>query len=79
MLANAPAALHKLVREKVVSSTLAIKEIRAHGGDKVLQSVLHDPVFGKLSICNIKAVHTALTPHSNVLDVGLTSRTDARA
>ena len=37
LLANAPAALHKLVREKVVSSTLAIEEIRAHGGDKALE------------------------------------------
>ncbi|WP_244869568.1 ParB N-terminal domain-containing protein [Paraburkholderia aspalathi] len=37
LLANAPTALHKLVRAKVVSSTLAIDEIRAHGGDKALE------------------------------------------
>ncbi|MFM0192395.1 ParB/RepB/Spo0J family partition protein [Paraburkholderia strydomiana] len=37
LLANAPAALHKLVREKVVSSTLAIEEIRAHGANKALE------------------------------------------
>ncbi|MGF7130498.1 ParB-like chromosome segregation protein Spo0J [Paraburkholderia sp. EB58] len=37
LLANAPAALHKLVRDKVVSSTLVIDEIRSHGGDKALE------------------------------------------
>lgn len=37
LLAHAPAALHKLVRDKVVSSTLAIDEIRAHGGDRALE------------------------------------------
>ncbi|MFM0355457.1 chromosome partitioning protein ParB [Paraburkholderia nemoris] len=37
LLANAPAGLHKLVRDKVVSSTLAIDEIRTHGGDKALE------------------------------------------
>ncbi|SOE69998.1 ParB-like nuclease domain-containing protein [Burkholderia sp. OK233] len=37
LLANAPAALHRLVRNKVVSSTLAIDEIRTHGGDKALE------------------------------------------
>ena len=37
LLANAPAALHKLVRDKVVSSTLAIEEIRTHGGEKALE------------------------------------------
>ncbi|CAE6880420.1 ParB/RepB/Spo0J family partition protein [Paraburkholderia domus] len=37
LLARAPAALHKLVRDKVVSSTLAIEEIRAHGGEKALE------------------------------------------
>jgi hypothetical protein len=37
LLANAPAALHKLVRDKVVSSTLAIEEIRVHGGEKALE------------------------------------------
>lgn len=37
LLAAAPAALHKLVRDKVVSSTLAIDEIRTHGGEKALE------------------------------------------
>jgi ParB-like chromosome segregation protein Spo0J len=37
LLARAPATLHKLVRDKVVSSTLAIEEIRAHGGEKALE------------------------------------------
>lgn len=117
LLALAPAALHKLVREKVVSSTLAIEEIRAHGGDKALerlqtaaqqvkaggkakvtkkaldkaaegkitstqakqllqalQSVLHDPVFGKLSPGTIAGVHAALAPHADLLDAVSTRR-----
>jgi hypothetical protein len=37
LLAQAPAALHKLVRDKVVASTLAIEEIRTHGGEKALE------------------------------------------
>ncbi|MFL9960440.1 transcriptional regulator [Paraburkholderia sediminicola] len=117
LLANAPAALHKLVRDKVVSSTLAIDEIRTHGGDKALerlqsaaaqakaggkakvtkkalakphtvksldpqakqllqalQSVLHDPVFGKLSPGTIAGVHAALTPHADLLDAVSTTR-----
>ncbi|WP_345889950.1 transcriptional regulator [Paraburkholderia sp. Cy-641] len=37
LLANAPAPLHKLVRDKVVASTLAIEEIRAHGPEKALE------------------------------------------
>lgn len=37
LLASAPAALHKLVRDKVISSTLAIDEIRTHGGEKALE------------------------------------------
>jgi hypothetical protein len=111
LLANAPEALHKLIRDKVVSSTLAIDEIRTHGGEKALerlqsaaaqakaggkakvtkkaldkpatrkvtdahakqllqalQSVLHDPVFGKLSPGTIAGVHSALTPHADLLD-----------
>jgi ParB-like chromosome segregation protein Spo0J len=115
LLANAPVALHKLIRDKVVSSTLAIEEVRAHGGEKALerlqtaaskakesgktkvtakalaaaapkplakqitevqakqllqalQSVLHDPVFGKLSPGTIAGVHAALTPLADLLD-----------
>lgn len=34
LLASAPAAIHKLVREKAVASTLAIEEIRKHGPEK---------------------------------------------
>ncbi|MDE1007544.1 MAG: transcriptional regulator [Paraburkholderia fungorum] len=118
LLAHAPAALHKLVRDKVVSSTLAIDEIRTHGGEKALerlqdaaaqakaggkakvtkkaldkapthkitdahakqllqalQSVLHDPVFGKLSPGTIAGVHAALTPHADLLDAVATKRT----
>jgi negative regulator of replication initiation len=41
LLANAPAALHKLIRDKVVASTLAIVEIRAHGADKALERLLN--------------------------------------
>ncbi|EIF32553.1 putative transcriptional regulator [Burkholderia sp. Ch1-1] len=37
VLAHAPAALHKLVRDKVVASTLAIEEIRTHGAAKALE------------------------------------------
>ncbi|SFJ79291.1 chromosome partitioning protein ParB [Paraburkholderia megapolitana] len=37
LLVNAPAGLHKLVRDKVVSSTLAIEEIRAHGTEKAME------------------------------------------
>ncbi|WP_257835044.1 pyridoxal phosphate biosynthetic protein PdxJ [Burkholderia glumae] len=40
LLAGAPAALHKLIREKAVSSTLAIEEIRAHGGDDALERLV---------------------------------------
>ena len=118
LLANAPAALHKLVRDKVISSTLAIDEIRTHGVDKALerlqsaaaqakeggkakvtkkalakplvhkindaqakqllqalQSVLHDPVFGKLSPGTIAGVHAALTPHADLLDAVSATRT----
>ncbi|AXE92888.1 ParB/RepB/Spo0J family partition protein [Paraburkholderia terricola] len=118
LLANAPLTLQELVRNKVVSSTLAIEEIRAHGGEKALerlqsaaaqakaggkakvtkkalakptahkvteahakqllqalQSVLHDPVFGKLSPGTIAAVHTALTPHADLLDAVPTGQT----
>jgi hypothetical protein len=117
LLVNAPAALHKLVRDKVVSSTLAIEEIRTHGAVKALerlstaaaqakaggkakvtkkalakpaahkisdaqakqllqalQSVLHDPVFGKLSPGTIAGVHAALTPHADLLDAVSTKR-----
>ncbi|ALP62374.1 ParB/RepB/Spo0J family partition protein [Paraburkholderia caribensis] len=115
LLANAPAAVHKLVRDNAVASTLAIEEIRAHGGEKALerlqkglvdakaagktkvtkkhlgkpiagiaqkkitevqakqllqalQSVLHDPLFGKLSPGTIAGVHAALTPLTDLLD-----------
>ncbi|WP_454805196.1 hypothetical protein [Paraburkholderia fungorum] len=40
LLATAPSALHRLVRDKVVSSTLAIDEIRTHGSDKALERLL---------------------------------------
>jgi hypothetical protein len=118
LLAQAPVALHKLVRDKVVASTLAIEEIRTHGGEKALerlsnaaaqvkasgkakvtkkalakpashkitdvqaklllqalQSVLHDPVFGKLSPGTIAGVHAALTPHADLLDAVPAQRT----
>ena len=121
LLAHAPAALHKLVRDKVVSSTLAIEEIRMHGGEKALerlqnaaqqakaggkakvtkkqldkpaaykitdvqakqllqalQSVLHDPVFGKLSPGTVAGVHAALTPHADLLDAVPSKRTKYR-
>ena len=121
LLAHAPAAVHKLVRDKVVSSTLAIDEIRAHGGEKALerlqnaaaqaqaggkakvtkkaldksathkvtaaqakqlfqalQSVLHDPVFGKLSPGTIAGVHAALTPHTDLLDAVSTRKAKHR-
>ncbi|WP_213778853.1 transcriptional regulator [Caballeronia sp. dw_276] len=111
LLATAPAAIHDLIRSKVVSSTLAIEEIRTYGGDKAmfrltsaaaqakatgtgkitkkalpkpatkgitgeqakqllqaLQSVLHDPLFGKLSPGTVAGVHSALTPLSDLLD-----------
>jgi hypothetical protein len=115
LLANAPTAIHKLVRENAVASTLAIEEIRTHGSDKALerlqkglvdakaagktkvtrkhlgkpvagiaakkisevqakqllqalQSVLHDPLFGKLSPGTMAGVHAALTPLKDLLD-----------
>jgi hypothetical protein len=112
LLASAPVAIHDLIRAKVVSSTLAIEEIRTHGGDKAmfrlttaaaqvkasgngkitkkalpkpvtktitgeqakqllqaLQSVLHDPFFGKLSPGTIEGVHRALTGVEDLLDL----------
>ncbi|MEM5461608.1 transcriptional regulator [Paraburkholderia phytofirmans] len=121
LLASAPVALHKLIRDKVVASTLAIDEVRAHGGEKALerlqtaasrakesgkskvtakvlaatapkpiakhiteaqakqllqalQSVLHDPMFGKLSPGTNAGVHAALTPHTDLLDAVSTKR-----
>lgn len=44
LLASAPAALHELVRENLVSSTLAIEEIRAHGGETALRRLMHAAV-----------------------------------
>ncbi|WP_321929406.1 hypothetical protein [Burkholderia cenocepacia] len=35
---------------------------------QALQAVLHDPVFGKLSPGTIRAVHTALSPLTDLLD-----------
>ncbi|MDQ7981375.1 hypothetical protein QYH69_29515 [Paraburkholderia sp. SARCC-3016] len=35
---------------------------------QALQSVLHDPVFGKLSPGTIAGVHAALSPHADLLD-----------
>ncbi|QNB10805.1 transcriptional regulator [Paraburkholderia tropica] len=128
LLANAPIAIHKLVREQAVTSTLAIEQIRAHGPEKALerlqrgieaakatgkakatkkhveaasaapaalapkkindtqtkqllqalQSVLHDPLFGKLSPGTIEGVHRALTPLTDLLDASLSKRTKAR-
>ena len=111
LLESAPAGIHELVRTKVIAGTLAIQEIRRHGGEKALerltsaateakasgktkvtkkalakstsdkisavhakqllqalQSVLHDPLFGKLSPGTIAGVHTALTPLADLLD-----------
>ncbi|MCA8076029.1 pyridoxal phosphate biosynthetic protein PdxJ [Burkholderia cepacia] len=120
LLETAPAELHALVRAGSIAGTLAIEEIRTHGGDKALerivsglskakeagkgkvtkkhlasntkpsepaapkatkitdacakqllqalQAVLHDPVFGKLSPGTIRAVHTALSPLTDLLD-----------
>ncbi|MBB6319274.1 transcriptional regulator [Paraburkholderia tropica] len=128
LLAKAPAAIHKLVREQAVTSTLAIEQIRAHGPEKALerlqrgieaakatgkakatkkhveaasaapaalapkrindtqakqllqalQSVLHDPLFGKLSPGTIEGVHTALEPLTDLLDA-LPSKAAKRA
>ncbi|RQT87008.1 pyridoxal phosphate biosynthetic protein PdxJ [Burkholderia cepacia] len=121
LLETAPAELHALIRAGSIAGTLAIEEIRAHGGDKALeriasglskakeagkgkvtkkhlasntkpsepaapkatkitdacakqllqalQAVLHDPVFGKLSPGTIRAVHTALSPLTDLLDI----------
>ncbi|AOR69072.1 pyridoxal phosphate biosynthetic protein PdxJ [Burkholderia stabilis] len=120
LLERAPAELHQLVRNGQCTGTLAIEQIRLHGGDKALeriasglakakevgkskvtkkhlacdtkpakqaaakatkisdatakqllqalQAVLHDPVFGKLSPGTIRAVHTALSPLTDLLD-----------
>ncbi|MEB2510735.1 pyridoxal phosphate biosynthetic protein PdxJ [Burkholderia multivorans] len=45
-----------------------ISEKRSKQLLQALQAVLHDPVFGKLSPGTIEAVHTALTPLSDLLD-----------
>lgn len=111
LLESAPAGLHELVRAKVIAGTLAIEEIRRHGGAKALerltaaateakangkakvtkkalakpaikninaeqakqllqalQSVLHDPLFGKLSPGTIAGVQNAMSPLSDLLD-----------
>jgi hypothetical protein len=111
LLESAPTGIHELVRTKVIAGTLAIQEIRRHGGEKALerlasaatearasgktkvtkkalaittsdkisgvhakqllqalQSVLHDPLFGKLSPGTIAGVHTALMPLADLLD-----------
>lgn len=49
LLANAPPELHQLVRSKVVSSTLAIEEIRAHGADKALDRIANAASKAKTS------------------------------
>ncbi|UJH74350.1 pyridoxal phosphate biosynthetic protein PdxJ [Burkholderia cenocepacia] len=120
LLERAPVELHQLIRNGQCTGTLAIEQIRLHGGDKALerivsglskakeagkgkvtkkhlasntkpyepaattatkindacakqllqalQAVLHDPVFGKLSPGTIRAVHTALSPLTDLLD-----------
>lgn len=128
MLANAPTGIHKLVRHQAITSTLAIEQIRAHGGEKALerlqrgieaakssgkakatkkhveaasaapvvsapkkineaqtkqllqalQSVLHDPIFGKLSPGTIEGVHRALTPLTDLLDLPASKREKMR-
>lgn len=37
VLERAPAEVHRMVREGTVTGTLAIEEVRAHGGDKALE------------------------------------------
>ena len=121
LLEKAPAELHELVRSGSIAGTLAIEEIRTHGGDKALerivsglskakeagkskvtkkhltggpstsepaeakatkinearakqlfqalQSVLHDPGFGKLSPGTIEGVHRSLTGLEDLLDL----------
>ncbi|MBH9722692.1 pyridoxal phosphate biosynthetic protein PdxJ [Burkholderia contaminans] len=39
LLEKAPAELHALVRDGSIAGTLAIEEIRAHGGDKALERI----------------------------------------
>lgn len=41
LLEQAPAGLHDLVRAGSVAGTLAIEEIRAHGGDKALERIVN--------------------------------------
>ncbi|KVF06042.1 pyridoxal phosphate biosynthetic protein PdxJ [Burkholderia vietnamiensis] len=40
LLETAPAELHALVRDGSIAGTLAIEEIRAHGGDKALERIV---------------------------------------
>ena len=40
LLEKAPAELHALVRDGSIAGTLAIEEIRAHGGDKALERIV---------------------------------------
>ncbi|CAB5281455.1 hypothetical protein IST455A_00834 [Burkholderia multivorans] len=56
---------------ELVTGTIArakISEKQSKQLLQALQAVLHDPVFGKLSPGTIEAVHTALTPLSDLLD-----------
>ncbi|CAG4906336.1 hypothetical protein LMG31841_03548 [Paraburkholderia saeva] len=52
-----------------------ITDLQAKQLLQALQSVLHDPVFGKLSPGTIAGVHAALTPHADLLDAVSTKRT----
>ncbi|MEX3915999.1 transcriptional regulator [Paraburkholderia sp. BR10872] len=51
-----------------------ISETQAKSLLQALQSVLHDPMFGKLSPGTIDGVHTALGPLSDLLDAKPTAR-----
>ena len=49
LLESAPAGIHELVRTKVIAGTLAIQEIRRHGGEKALERLTSAATEAKAS------------------------------
>jgi hypothetical protein len=58
----------KHVEKAVAPKARKITDAQAKQLLQALQSVLHDPVFGKLSPGTIAGVHAALSPHADLLD-----------
>ncbi len=68
--ADAPAQAHSSAQAPArATSPTKIGEKQSKQLLQALQAVLHDPVFSKLSPGTIRAVHTALSPLADLLDV----------